>query len=152
VYVKLNRFWRDQLGANAIEYAVVLAFVAVAMIASMRSLNMSLGKIIGAWGPEPITKIKPKPIGNVNNAFGFQNLTPVEVKTLYKNTEQIDKMDGISIEEWSVIYQNVTGNKPTKTSVNNTFNMTDGAVSSGGNNDGILTYMEFKNAILNESY
>ena len=151
MHQKIKQFLRDQHGANAIEYALVLAFIAVAIIGSLRSLDSSIGSIISGWGPTT-EQVKPKPIGNPNNAFGFQNLTQVEIKTLYLKNQNGDKADGISIDEWVTVYESVTGTKPSNVSVKSTFEQTDQAVSSGGNADGKLDYLEFKAAILNSSY
>jgi Flp pilus assembly pilin Flp len=151
MFKNLIRFSGDERGVSAIEYALVLAFVAVAIIGALRGLDASIGKILKGWGPTE-TVSTPKPIGNPTNAQSFQNLTPIDVKNLYKKNELSDQMSGISVEEWANIYKDVSGNQPSKVSVKQAFELTDGKVSSGGNDDGVLSYQEFSNAILNESY
>lgn len=151
MYKDLMRFIRGQRGVTAIEYALVLAFVAVAIIGSLRGLEVSIGSILKGWGPTD-TISKPKPGGNQNSAQSFQNLTPIDVKNIYKKNELSDQMDGISVEEWAEIYTGVTGKKPAKSSVKQAFELTDGSKSWGGNGDGVLSFSEFKAVIVNESY
>ena len=38
----LNRFWRDESGATAIEYGVMAALIAVVMIAAVTALGTAL--------------------------------------------------------------------------------------------------------------
>ena len=105
--------------------------------------------IINGWGPQPETA---KPIAPVKPSFGFQNLTPSEVKKLYDKFEGQDKVAGIGVTEWSGVYQTVAGTLPNKSDVLKTFDATDGTISAGGNNDGVLNYSEFKAATLHNSY
>jgi Flp pilus assembly pilin Flp len=147
----IKRFHRDQRGSNAIEYALVLAFVCVGFIGVLPSLNSNISGLIKGWGPAPSkTTSTAKPISN--GTYGFQNLTAPEVKNLYTKFEQQDKMSGIGVQEWSSVYQSVTGKLPDKSSVLKTFDATDGSTKSGGNNDGVLSYAEFKNATFINSY
>ena len=39
---KLNIFWRDELGATAIEYGLIAALVAVAVIAGASALGVNI--------------------------------------------------------------------------------------------------------------
>ena len=145
----LSLFRRDEVGSNAIEYGLVLAFVAVALIFGMSKLSTPLMNIIKGWGPQAQTS---KPVAPTKPSFGFQNLTPIEVKNLYDKYEGQDKMAGIGVTEWSNVYETVTGTLPNKTDVLKTFDATDGTIAAGGNNDGILNYSEFKAATLHNSY
>ena len=145
----LGVFRRDEGGSNAIEYGLVLALVAVAVIVGVSKVDTPLLGIIKSWGPAPTTNQVTPP---TKPSFGFQNLTPTEVKNLYDKYEAQDNMKGIGVTEWSSVYQSVTGTLPNKSDVLKTFDATDGTISAGGNNDGILNYSEFKAATLHNSY
>ncbi len=43
----VHHFWRDESGATAIEYGLIAAFLAIAIIASVQALGTSVNTLYG---------------------------------------------------------------------------------------------------------
>lgn len=47
IYLTLNRLWRDERGASAIEYAVIAALIAAALVGFLQPVQDALGEVFG---------------------------------------------------------------------------------------------------------
>ncbi len=47
IHFSLKRLWRDQRGASAIEYAVIAALIAAALVGFLQPVQDALGEVFG---------------------------------------------------------------------------------------------------------
>ena len=45
IFITLNRLWKDQRGASAIEYAVIAALIAAALVGFLQPVQDALGEV-----------------------------------------------------------------------------------------------------------